>query len=645
MLFAGIASAQNIVFNGTIFKSKLLSATTSNGVAIDSNGNSIQIDGDGDSEISYTEATAVYKLYIDNAFMDNLDGIEHFTSLTDLDFHQNLVTSINFSSLVNLQNVIANHNSLTTLDISTLTNLLYIDVSNNLLETIYAKNGTTSDVIDFTGGSNTNVLSYICTDELQVTTLQSQLPGSSTCVVNSYCTVPPGGIYSTLSGTIVFDELSNGIDASDPKFPFIKVACVIGSQVLQTTSDANGQYVFYTQQTTGSFSIVPVIENTNAFVIPPSFMGTLGSNVIHDFAITPATTPVPDLEVVVNPFSPAVSGSDAVYQVTYKNKGSKAVTGNVQLNYDSTNLTIVSCTDTNASIATLGQVSLNFTNLLPFETRSFYVTLTVNSAYTAGNFLDFNTIITDDLGPTEPTTSIDNSFTYRQTVGTPISNQLKCLEGAIVDSSQIGQYLHYDLHFVNNGNAVATSVVVKTIFDATKYDLNSIQLLNSSHPLDVKMDGDVALFHLNNVAIGGPGGDGGILLKIKSNANLVAGQTVTSNAELFFDYGTNFNIAITPSSSAITNIEATTYQNLSVSQYDLDSSIVVYPNPASSAVTISSKSTITSTQLFDVFGRLLQTNLTNSDKVTMDITERLNGVYFLKITSESGQKVERIVKE
>lgn len=643
LLFAGITSAQNIVFNGTSFKNQLLLANSSNNIAKDNNGNSIQIDSNVDNEISYAEAAAVYKLDVNSSSIDNLVGIEHFTSLTDLDFHQNSVSSVDLSNLINLQHIIANHNNLTTIDLSALINLQSTDVSNNLLVTIYAKNGNNSDTIDFNGGSN-NGLSYICIDESQVSYINSNLGGASP-TINSYCTASPGGNYTTLSGTIVFDTMSDGIDASDPRFPFIKVKCVIGSQVLQTTSDANGQYVFYTQQTSGSFSITPVIENNSAFIIPTSYMGTLGANVTHDFAITPATTAIPDLEVVVNPVSDAVSGMNSVYQVTYKNKGSKKVTGNVLLTYDNANLTVVSCTDSNASLATLGQVSLNFSDLLPFETRSYKVTFAISSSYSNGNFLNFSTSITDVLGATEPTTASDNTFTYKQTVGSTISNTLKCLEGNSVATSQIGNYLHYDLHFVNNGNATATSVVVKTVFDTAQYDLNSLQILNSSNPLDVKVTNNEALFYLSNVAIGGPGGDGGILLKIKSNSGLTAGQTVSSNAQIFFDYGSNFNTAIVPSSTATTNTEVTTFQNLSNSQNTIDASILVYPNPAQSMVTIDCENNIKSVQLYDIYGRLLQMNLTDSNKVLMDMRERLNGVYFLKITSDQGTKVERIVKE
>jgi hypothetical protein len=644
LLFVGITNAQNIVFDGTTFKAKLLSSSTSNNIAKDSNGIAIQIDANSDGEISVAEASVVWELYVQNSVIVNATGIENFINLRQLDISQNSLTSLNLTALTHLHDVDCSQNSLTTIDASTMTSLVTLNASNNLLQTIYAKNGIATDAITFNGGSNSG-LSYICIDEDQVTTIMGQLGGIPNCVVNSYCTPTPGGNFNTISGTIVFDTNNNGVDASDAKFPFVKVQCQIGAVHLQTTSDVNGQYTFYTQQTSGSYTVTPSIENSSVFAIPISANGTLGVDGIYDFPIPAIIVPAPDLEVVVSPASSAVAGMNAVYEVTYRNKGSKPVNGNVLLNYDSSNTTIVSCTDASASLATVGQVSLSFANLSPFETRSFYVTLGINSSKSAGSSLTFNATITDNLGATETTTAADNAFTYKQTIGTTNHNTIECLEGVSVDSAEIGKYLHYGINFENSGTAVANNVVVKIVFDTTKYDMNSLQILNSSHPLNLKVAGGNAIFNLSNANIGGPGGDGGILLKIKSDNGLTSGSTVTSGAEIFFDYGLNFNTTTATSSTATTNMASTTFQSLSVAQNHIDASIVVYPNPTNSTLTIDSNNNIKTVQLYDIYGRLLQTNLTDTDKVSIDVTQRTVGTYFLKITSDKGQKVEKIVKD
>jgi hypothetical protein len=50
-------------------------------------------------------------------------------------------------------------------------------------------------------------------------------------------------------------------------------------------------------------------------------------------------------------------------------------------------------------------------------------------------------------------------------------------------------------------------------------------------------------------------------------------------------------------------------------------------------------------QLFDVQGRLLQTKLVNESNTILDITTQSAGVYFIKVTTVKGIKVEKMVKE
>jgi hypothetical protein len=52
-----------------------------------------------------------------------------------------------------------------------------------------------------------------------------------------------------------------------------------------------------------------------------------------------------------------------------------------------------------------------------------------------------------------------------------------------------------------------------------------------------------------------------------------------------------------------------------------------------------------SVQLYDVAGRLLQTALVNDTQASIDIASRASGIYFVKITTEKGGKVEKIIKQ
>ncbi|WP_395042897.1 T9SS type A sorting domain-containing protein [Flavobacterium sp.] len=131
------------------------------------------------------------------------------------------------------------------------------------------------------------------------------------------------------------------------------------------------------------------------------------------------------------------------------------------------------------------------------------------------------------------------------------------------------------------------------------------------------------------------GGHGNVLFKIKSKNDLVVGDSVSKTANIFFDYNAPIN----------TDPTETIFQALSNTVFNLDESIVLYPNPVNSIININCKNSIKTIELYDVQGRILQTILENDNTSTIDITNKSNGIYFVKITTEIGSKVEKVVKE
>ncbi len=225
----------------------------------------------------------------------------------------------------------------------------------------------------------------------------------------------------------------------------------------------------------------------------------------------------------------------------------------------------------------VNSLSWNYSNLLPFESRTITVTLNVNSptetpAVNIGDTLNF-VVSTFPLEADE--NPQDNTFQYVQTVvGSYDPNDITCLEGDVVAPSEIGNYLHYAINFENTGTFPAENVVVKTEVDAAKFDIGSLQLMNTNFPVDARISGNKVEFIFKNIQL--PiGGHGHILLKIKTNETLVVGDAVANRADIFFDY--NFPID--------TGLANTVFQNLSNSVFEVDGSVLVAPNPASNEVT------------------------------------------------------------
>ncbi len=559
--------------------------------------------------------------------------VSGLTNLEVLWVNNNQITNLDVSVLTNLQQLNCSFNQLSSLDVSELPNLIFLNCARNLLTALFIKNGSIESTLIF--GVNPN-LSFICADEDQVSSVQAQ--AESNVVVSSYCSFTPGGDYNTVSGVVRFDMDNNGCDVSDSAFPFsAHLNITEGTVSSGTFPTTNGSYSLYTL--TGTNTLTTSLENPSYFNISPSnaiidFL-TFGNTQTQDFCIT-ANGVHNDVEIVIAPITQARPGFDAVYQIVFKNKGNQTLSGNITFIYNDVVLDFVSATlapDTQNT----GLLNWNYSDLQPFENRSFDVTLNVNSptetpAVNNGDILNFEATITPVIGDDIPE---DNLFTFNQTVvGSFDPNDITCLEGDVVPATEIGKYLHYVINFENTGTFPAENVVVKTEVDASKFDIGSLQLMNANFSVDARITGNKVEFIFENIQL--PiGGHGHILLKIKTQNTLVTGDAVANRGDIFFDY--NFPID--------TGLANTVFQTLSNSVFEVDSSVAVYPNPAINEVTITADNKIKSIQLYDAQGRIILTRLIDDLESKLELSSYSKGIYFIKITTEKGAQVQKLIKD
>ncbi len=583
--------------------------------------------------------------------------VTNLTQLRSLICGNNAIPNVNFSGLTQLYELFIDSTGRTSLDVSNqpLLRTLFcnsnpiniIDVSNSLqlfeffcggpnLTQVFMKNGVIENYFGMTLSPN---LQFVCGDENQLLQINTGIAssGSPNAVATSYCTFVPGGNYNTITGTMLFDANSNGCDVTDLSHPNIRIDINDGTNQGAAFTNTTGNYAFYTQA--GSFNLTPNVENPTWFTFSPTtatipFANNNNNVSTQNFCIS-ANGVHSDVEIVIAPITPARPGFDAVYQIVCKNKGNQLLSGNITFTYDEDKLDFVSATAAPDTQST-GLLNWNYTDLLPFENRSYYLTLNVNSpqetpAVNIGDVLSFQATITPVIGDEN---AVDNLFSYDQTVvGSYDPNDITCIEGDAVPPSEIGEYLHYVINFENTGTAEAENIVVRTDIDATQFDVNSLQMLNTSHNAYIRQTGATIEFIFEGIYLD-TGGHGNVLLKIKSLNNLEEGDTVAKQANIFFDY--NFPIE--------TNMANTTFQALNTPGFEIDESISVYPNPTNSIVTITSSNSIQSVQLYDVQGRLLQTQIINNPSTTVDLSQQSNGIYFVKVVSDQGIKVEKVVK-
>jgi hypothetical protein len=73
--------------------------------------------------------------------------------------------------------------------------------------------------------------------------------------------------------------------------------------------------------------------------------------------------------------------------------------------------------------------------------------------------------------------------------------------------------------------------------------------------------------------------------------------------------------------------------------------VVLYPNPTSSIITINSDEAIKSIELYDSLSRLLVSKIVESNEISLDLSNYSNGIYFVKIITDNGEKIEKILKQ
>ena len=600
--------------------------------------------------------------------LSNLD-LGSMPALQVLQCGGNLFTTLDLSETPNINRIECSGTLIPYLDLSNLTNLyefscyggqfeeldfssnpnlsLLILNTNTELKRLSLKNGTIQ-IFNGNGLIECTSLEYICVDENEISQIQNFINASNltNVALSSYCSFTPGGDYNTITGSVNYDANNNGCDETDFSFPFFRLAVDLNTVSTNSSVFSNniGVYNLYTA-TEGEYALTPVLENPSYFTVSPepgiAIIEEIDNSITNlDFCIM-ANGIHPDLEIVIAPVTPARPGFEAEYLIVYKNKGNQILSQQYGVNFFyNQNLMQLVSTSVLPSAQSPGGLQWDYADLMPFESRSILVTMSINPPTDPENPVNINDVLTfaSVILPQEGDEIVqDNTFVYNQTVvGSYDPNDITCLQGDVVPPSEIGNYLHYIVRFENTGTAPAENIVVKVEVEPNQFDYNSLQVMATSNDASVRMNANVIEFVFQNIQLES-GGHGNILLKMKTNGTLQTGDYVQKRANIYFDY--NFPIE--------TNEAETLFQALSVVNPILNDLISIYPNPVKDVVniTIKDNSTIKTIELYDIQGRLLQTQLVNDITSQINLTERANGMYFIKINTDKGSKVEKLIKE
>ena len=704
LLFTGWIQAQNITFKDPEFKKALINSSNSGSISFKTNTNSgfiNSLDLNNDSEISIQEAQSVISMWINyNTSITSVDEIKYFINLELLYLEITSITSLDVTDLTSLKDLNCTYSNINSIDLSnnlllenlslyksskvsnidlskntnlkainfSRTNISTIDVSNNKLlvgisvsnviktldlsgnpkmdsiclsssvEYANLKNGSTLSRFWFDSMPPTNYL-YICADNQNIPLIEQF--NLSNIEVNSYCSFTPGGVYNTITSNVKYD-LTGNCTGNDNFTLFTKFS--IEDQNGKGTSVTNEQGVVNFFKQKGMYTLSPELENPNYFQVSPSLPNfNLIDNSGHDTTINFCITPNGihnDLEIVLSPIGQARPGFDSYYQVTYKNKGNQTLSGDFTVEYNDNVLNLVG---TSLSSISSGKLGKSFTDLKPFEISAIdTIVFKVNSptdvpAVNQGDTLKFIATINPTQGDETPE---DNIFKLNQiVVNSHDPNLITCLEGNELPSKEIGKMLHYTIEFENTGNYQAENIVVVETIDTTKYDISTLQILNTSHPMQLRLEGNRVEYYFQNIDLG-EHKHGNILLKLYALESLKEGDTIKKQANIYFDYNAPVE----------TNDEKTVYkdkliQSLGLQGISLDETIIAFPNPSNGIFNLKAATQISTVEIYDLQGRVVQTILVNDLTHKIDLSAHDSGIFLLKVTTGTGANVLEIKKD
>ena len=439
---------------------------------------------------------------------------------------------------------------LTSLDLSSCSSLesLSIIYSTPNLQNLNIKNGREQTIYFVNGGVHVNPVMNVCADEFEIGSVTNSLSStwggiSSPYIVNinSYCSFLPGGNYNTIKGKVRLDLNNNNCvntNRTMSNVP-IRITDTSGLSIVRFT-DQVGDYVHYPFK--GVFTLTPYFPypyfNINPVTATVTYDTANSIISTRDFCISPSGT-YNELDITLLPVMPARPGFEGSYQLTYRNRGTTTLSGTVQLNFDNSKMNF---TGSNPIISsqTSGQLSWNYSNLAPFESRTINVIFNFQAppVNNIGDTLIFLAVVNPVNGDQTP---YDNSFILPQrVVGSFDPNDKQCLEGSKLAITAVDKYLHYLIRFQNMGTDTAFNIVVVDTL-SNKLDWNTVELISSSHICDVQLNKGKLEFFFKDIklpykAINEPASNGFVAFKIKPKNTISIGDSLNNKAAIYFDY-------------------------------------------------------------------------------------------------------------
>lgn len=351
-----------------------------------------------------------------------------------------------------------------------------------------------------------------------------------------------------------------------------------------------------------------------------------------------ANASVNDLEVLFLPTTVARPGFESKYVAIIKNLGSTTLSGSVTISFDNSKMNYLSSGGTLSS-STSNSLTYDFNNLNPFSNSTIpdikfqiFPPPTVNQ----NDILTFNAVLSNVTSDNTPS---NNSYTLNQEVVNSYDpNDITVFEGETIYYDEINNYLHYRIRFQNTGSASAVNVYLQNQIDS-KLDINTLQVISSSHPNVLILKGYMAEFLFNDIYL--PSNttneelsNGYVIYRIKPKANVIIGDIFNNVANIYFDY----NAPIT------TNTVITEVVNALSADDFQHSNIFATPNPTKDVLEVNINKKINYT-LYTLTGLKIKSGYLTAINNQLSVKELASGCYLLQLNDDGKIKNIKVLKE
>lgn len=436
-------------------------------------------------------------------------------------------------------------------------------------------------------------------------------------------------------GTLTFDGDNNGCTAADYN--------VSGAQAIYT---GNGQ-TRYSEIINGSFLFTELPNGTGTITIQNNIPGVAtvspayvavdfpagGMEQQADFCATP-TAQAMDLTATLVPVDLARPGFVASYIMVITNNATPANNVTVSLQFDSSKLAFYPAST--PWVLSGNTLTYTYNAMQPFATHAMPVYFLVAQPPTVqgGMVLSYTATVSATGSDANPA---NNTYVLNQTVVNSYDpNDINVAQGSSITPAQTANDLNYTIRFQNTGTASAIRVRVETTLDAN-LDWNSFRFLASDHEPVVQRNGNKVTFLFENIYLPAeqddePGSHGYITYRIKPVSGIQLGQSMQATANIYFDY----NPAVVTNTVTTTVMQPMGVDSAAASLFSM------YPNPANGTVNLNLNADSGTATITDILGKTVAT-ATLHHQTSLDISALKSGMYFVKVTCNGKEAVQKLV--